>query len=229
MSDLLRKYFRYNFILFFLVFFSQTINAKGSLPFKSEQIFKESTELFLQKKYYKSAVLLRQLILADRQKSMYWFNFANCLSMMKRYSAAIKYYDHVIKLNTKFVAIAKINKAKALTALGRNDEASALLEVVKNEPAPLSLQKLAEVELSTLREISLLEVDALQKYQTGDFQLSEVLLRSIREEQLSNDALILYSLVLLKQNKKKWLNGFSSLTVEPECLLLNKMKIFFNC
>lgn len=150
-----------------------------------------------------SALLLRQLILADRKKSMYWFNFANCLYMLKKYPAAIKYFDHVIKLNAQFTIIAKINKAKALVALGKSDEAMALLDNIIAEPAPEGLRKLAGIERSNIQEVFAIEDNALQKYQQGELEIAESILRATKEELLSNDALILYAIILLKQNKKK--------------------------
>lgn len=195
--------FRFFFLLYFAILISQNSSAEVAPPKIADEQFRESTKLFLQKDYLQSALLLRQLILADRKKSMYWFNFASCLYMLKRYPAAIKYFDHVIKLNAQFVVIAKINKAKALVALGKSDEAMALLENVLAEPVQEGLRKLASIERSNIQEVFAIEESALQKYQQGEIEAAESILRAIKEELLSNDALILFSMTLLKQNKKK--------------------------
>lgn len=187
----------------FAISISQNCRADDAVIKNADEQFRESTRLFLQKEYMQSALLLRRLILADRKKSIYWFNFANCLYMLKRYPAAIKYFDHVIKLNAQFTVIAKINKAKSLVALGKSDEAVLILENVLNERAPASLHKLATVERENIQEVFAIEEDALLKFQQGDLESAESILRSVKEELLSNDALILLSMTLLKQNRKK--------------------------
>lgn len=215
--------FRLFLLLIFCFAISVSQNCRAEvMPLKNaDEQFRESTKLFLQKEYMQSALLLRQLILADRKKSMYWFNFANCLYMLKRYPAAIKYFDHVIKLNAQFTVIAKINKAKSLVALGKSDEALLILDNVTNEPAPASLHKLATVERANIQEVFAIEESALQKYQQGDLAAAEKILRTVKEELLSNDALILLSMTLLKQNRKKEAEQFlfsqvRTRTVEPE-------------
>lgn len=187
----------------FAILFSQNSIADVAPLKNAEEQFNESTKLFLQKEYMQSALLLRRLILADRKKSMYWFNFANCLYMLKRYPAAIKYFDHVIKLNAQFTVIAKINKAKSLVALGKSDQALLLLETVLSEPAPASLHKLATVERANIQEVFAIEQSALQMYQQEDLEAAERTLRAVKEDLLSNDALILLSMTMLKQNRKK--------------------------
>lgn len=198
-----QNYLRWLFIL--IMTFSLFVHAQTAAPIinDEEKLFQQSLQLYTNQQYAESAKILKSLILKNRSKSIYWFNFANCFFMVKQYSIAARYYQHIIKLNTKLVDISKIYLAKTLVAQGRVDEAQNILIEIINGNVGKSLKSLAKSDLDLIQNNIETENQAIELYQNKDWQMAEQRLKQINPEQISTDALILLGLAQLNQNKKR--------------------------
>jgi hypothetical protein len=190
------------FHISFLLLLAFANVAVAQTPFDNEARFQQAMKFYAEKDYLQSARILRDLIRADREKSLYWFNFGNCLFMMKRYDGSIKFFNKVISLNTKLVTVAKIYKAKALVAVGKNSEAQLLLQEVLAERIPAGLEKMAQIDMAIIQGIFDREDQALARYRENDADAAEKILLSGNTGELSGDAQILLGMIYIKQNRK---------------------------
>ncbi len=189
--------FTKSLLFILIVTFSETSKSQDS----EGTIFTKSIELYQNKKYAESSVLLEQLVKQNPKRSLYWFNLGNTSFMLKNYSLSIKQFEKVVSLNYLFVAAARLNKSKALKMLGLHEQANKELDWILNQSSTGGIYSEAISEKNRLEDISNSEIEALKNYQKNEFNSGEMLLKSVDQESLSLDGLTLLGLSLLKQNK----------------------------
>lgn len=191
-------------IAFFIIYFlslhswSQISDVETQSP---ELLFESSVKKTLEKKYYESALILKQLIKKNPEKSIYWFNFSNNLFMLGRYKAALKYYDKVISLNTKFVDAAKLYKIKTIMAMGLLSEAEVLIQKYLAElpkPTQIFLLKAEQDRVAYVRVVS---QKILESYKAENYNQVQNLAQQLEPNTISYEAKILQILSLYKLEK----------------------------
>jgi tetratricopeptide (TPR) repeat protein len=182
--------------------FAQTSTTTNT-TLSADERFQLSVKKNLEKKYFESAVILKRLIYENPNKSIYWFNFANNLYMLRRYKAALKYYEKVISLNTKFVTPARLYKIKTLMALGLLDEAESYINSYINEKPKASTLQILQIEQQRAQFVRTTLQTAYEAYKENNFQQVDLILMQLEPKTISVEGAILQSLSYYKQQKYK--------------------------
>lgn len=137
-------------IVLFLVIQSLIPSLSGALE-NEKDIFKKSMELYEAGDFVGSSRILVVLIRKNPRKSLYWFNLGNCAYMVNKYGMAVRYYQKVVSLRGGLSTAGKLYQAKALRMLGKNEQASLLLQdLIAERPTP-GILRAATDDLASLR------------------------------------------------------------------------------
>lgn len=175
--------------------------ARVAIAQKAESSrFNESLRLIQGGQLAEASGLLKALVVANPKKNLYWFNLGTVEAMRGNHEYAIRVFGRVILTKSPLAPVAQLYTAKSLRALGRESEATTILnELIRQDlPSGIKAEIAKELDGGSMAEI---EQQALTAYQAGDIQKAGDLLSKYSLESLSLDAILLLSVVNVERGQ----------------------------
>ncbi len=149
-------------------------------------LFKQSISAFMAHDYASSEGLLLSLVKTNPNNTLYWFNLGNSYYMQAKFDLAIDAFQKVVELKGNLAPAAQFYWAKTLLAANRKKEAIQKLESLLKVKLPPSLKEQVTNDLNKLNRESEndaeIKIQALHLYQTGKFQSSIDMNKSLKDQ-----------------------------------------------